>query len=88
MKIRLMPRTLSGKWSVVLSILFIILIWLKMEYSIHVMTFAIAAIGLAGFIISIIAIVKNKDRSIISFLPVLVGLIIILWIIGEMIYPH
>ena len=51
-------------------------------------TFAIAAFGIAGFILAIIAIFKNKDKSILNFLPLLVGLIILLWIAAEVIYPH
>jgi len=87
-KITLLPKNKLGKWSVGLSIAFIILIWLKIQFSIHVMTFAIAALGLAGFVTSIISIIKNKDRAILSFLPVFIGLIILLWIAGEIIYPH
>lgn len=88
MKIALLPKTCLGKWSVGLSIGFIILIWLKIQYSIPIMTFAIAALGLAGFLIGIIAIIKKRDISILNFLPILVGLIIILWIAGEMVSPH
>lgn len=88
MKITLLPKSLLGKWSLGLSVVFIVLIWLKIQYSIHIMTFAIAALGLAGFITSIISIFKIKDRSILNFLPILVGLIIVFWIVAEIIYPH
>lgn len=88
MKIRLWPKSGFGKWSAGLSIFFIILIWLKMQYGIHLMTFAIAALGLAGFLLGIVAIFKNKDRSILIYLSILVGLVIILWIAAELLYPH
>lgn len=88
MKMSLLPKTHLGKWSVGLSIAFIILIWLKIQFGIHVMTFAIAALGLGGFLMGIVAIMKNKDRSILNFLSILVGLVIIIWIVGEIIYPH
>lgn len=88
MKITLLPKTRLGKWSVGLSTSFIILIWLKIQYGLPLMTFAIAFLGLLGFLIGIVAIIKNKDSSILNFLPILVGLIIILWIAGEIIYPH
>lgn len=88
MKMSLLPKTHLGKWSVGLSIAFIILIWLKIQFGIHVMTFAIAALGLVGFLMGSVAIVKNKDLSILNFLPILVGSIIIIWIAGEIIYPH
>ena len=88
MRLNVLPKTTLGKWSVGLSIVFIILIWMKMQYSIHVPTFAIAAVGLIGFIMSIIAIFRNKDRSIVVLLPILVGIIIVLWTVGELIFPH
>ena len=88
MRLNVVPKTTLGKSSVGLSIVFIILIWMKMQYSIHVPTFAIAAVGLIGFIMSIIAIFRNKDRSILVLLPILVGIIIVLWTAGELIFPH
>jgi len=88
MKITLIPKSNLGKCSVGLSIAFIILIWLKIQFSIPVMTFAIAALGLTGFITSLVSIFKNKDRAVLTFLPILVGLIIIFWITGEIMFPH
>lgn len=88
MKITLTPKTPLGKWSLGLSIGFIVLIWLKIQFSIHVMTFAIAALGLGGFFTTIEAFVRYKDISVLGLLPVLVGLIIILWIAAEISYPH
>jgi len=90
MRLNLLPKTTSGKWSVGISIVFIILICMKILniISIPIPTFAIAALGLIGFILSIIAIFKNKDRAILNFLPILVGLLIILWTIAEFIFPH
>ncbi|MCB2292383.1 hypothetical protein LGK95_02365 [Clostridium algoriphilum] len=87
MKITLLPKTDLGKWATVLSIAFIILIFFKIQYSIHVPTFTIAALGLTGFVVGIIAIIK-RDRFMGSFLSILVGLVIILWIIGEFTNPH
>ena len=88
MKFTFLPITTLGKWAIGLSILFIILIWAKISYSIPIPTFAIAAFGIAGFLISIIAIFKNRDKAILNFLPLLVGLIILLWIAAELIFPH
>jgi hypothetical protein len=88
MRLTILPKTTLSKSSVIISVVFIILIWTKIQFSIHVPTFAIGALGLIGFIVSIIAIFKNKDRSVLIFLPVLVGLIIILWTAAEFIFPH
>ncbi len=88
MKITLLPKTASGKWAAVLSIAFIILIYLKIQYSLPMPTFSIAALGLAGFAAGIVAIIKSKDRSILAFLSIPVGLVIIIWVVGEFISPH
>jgi hypothetical protein len=88
MKVVLLPKTLSGKWSLGLSIAFIILIFFKILYSLHVPTFAIAALGLAGFVVGIVAILKNRDRALLIFIPIVAGIIIILWTAAEFIFPH
>jgi hypothetical protein len=88
MKLKIKPGTKMGKWSVGLGIIFIILIWLKIQFFLPVPVFAIAALGLAGFVLSLIALIKNRDRSILLFIPVLVGSIIIIWASAELIFPH
>jgi hypothetical protein len=88
MRLTFLPKTILGKLSVVISIVFIILMWAKIQYSIHLPTFTIAALGLIGFIVSIVAIFKNKDRSILNLLPFLLGLLIISWAVAELTSPH
>lgn len=59
MKITVLPKTRVGKWSVGLSIAFIFLIGLGMlGYPVPLPVFGIAALGLAGFVTSIVGIVK------------------------------
>ena len=88
MRFTFLPKTTLGKWALGLSIAFIILIWWKIQGSMPIPTFAIAALGIAGFVISIVAIFKNKDRCILFLLPLLVGLVILLWTAAELIFPH
>ena len=88
MKFTVLPKTRLGKCSVGLSILFIILILLKMQDSMPLPTFAVAVFGIAGFILALIAIFRNKDKVILIFLPLLVGLVIIFWIAAELTFPH
>jgi hypothetical protein len=87
-KVVIIPKTLAGKCAVGLSIVFIVLIGAKIQYSLQAPTFAIAALGLAGFIGSIVAIFKNKDKAILNFLAIIVGAVIILWFAAELIFPH
>lgn len=88
MKTTFVPETNSGKWALGISIAFIVLITLKIMGSMPLPTFGIAAIGLVGFLVGVFAIIKNKDRSILTFIPILVGLVIILWTAGELLFPH
>ncbi len=88
MKTKLLPKSILGKLSIGLSIAFIILIWLKIQIAIPIMTFCIATLGLVAFFTSIISIVKNKDRALLNFLPILVGVIIIFWAAAEIIFLH
>lgn len=88
MRFTFLPKSTLGKWALGLSIFFLIFIFLKIQGLMPLPTFAVAAFGIVGFILAIIAIFKNKDKAILNFLPLLVGLIILLWIVAEVIYPH
>lgn len=76
MKITLVPKTDLGKLASILCIAFIIMILLKSSVGFPLPTFMISGIGAAGFVVGVIAIIK-KDRSIGSFLSILVGVVII-----------
>jgi hypothetical protein len=88
MRLALLPKTAMGKWSVALSIAFIVLIWAKIEDSMPVPTFAIAVLGLAGSILAVTAVLKKKDRSVTFLLPILVGLVLVVWVAAELAFPH
>ena len=88
MKLHFIPKTRLGKWSIGLSIAFIILIWTKIQYSIPMPSFAIAALGLTGLFTDIVAVFRNKDRSVLNLLLILVSSLILLWIVAELIFPH
>lgn len=85
---KLFPKTHAGRWAFGLSVAFIVLITVKIIAFLPLPTFAVAALGLAGFILGIVAIFKNKDRAILTFIAILVGLVIILWTVLEFIFPH
>jgi hypothetical protein len=85
---KFLPKTLLGKWAVGLSLAFIILMAIKIIAFLPLPTFFIATLGLAGFVVSIMAIFINKDRAILIFLGILVGVVIILWTVAEIISPY
>lgn len=49
-------------------------------------TFGIAAIGVVGFLVGSYAMIKDKERSILTVIPILVGLPLILWTAGELLF--
>lgn len=88
MRFTVVPKTRLGKWALGLSVAFIVLITVKIIAFLPLPAFVIAALGLAGFIMGILAIVKTTDTAILTFVAILVGLSIMLWIVFEFIFPH
>ena len=88
MRLYILPRDKQGIWSAALTAAFIVLIALKIRGAMPLSTFAIAALGLAGFFLGIYAVVDRQNRSILTFLSVPTGLLIIVWIVAEIIFTH
>ena len=88
MKATFTPKTSAGKWSAGLSIAFIVLIGLKIMDLMRIPSPVIVALGFIGFVIGIVAIIKNKERSILVFLSIPVGLLIVFSAAAELIYPY
>jgi len=88
-RIKLWPKAKAGKYAAYLTLLFIILMILKFfTYSIPLPTPFIAGLGVLGFIFGTISTNKNKDRSLLTLLSVMVGLLVILWVAAEILFPH
>jgi len=98
-----MPKTKLGKWSVYLIglfILFLIIFYILIAtgqrggdtfFSNTYLTipFLLAAVsGVASFIVGPIAIIKQRERSVLVFLSSFVGLLITLFLAAELIFPH
>jgi len=93
MKIQLWPKKTSGKWSATLTLLFIILMLIKlfglaMFIRLPLPTPFLAVMGVAGFVMGVISIVKNKDRALLTLLSIPVGLLIIFWTVAEIAVLH
>ncbi|MEN6328212.1 MAG: hypothetical protein ABFD18_18640 [Syntrophomonas sp.] len=93
MKIQLCSKTAPGKWATILTLLFIVLMSLKLSalamlIRLPLPTPLIAVIGVVGFIIGAISIIKNKDRALFTLLSIPVGLLIIFWTVAEIAVPH
>ena len=82
------PRTTTGKWSVGLGIAFSVLICLKLLGAMPLPTSSIAALGLAGFVLALVAFFRKRDRSVPGPLPIATGVVILLWTAAELLFPH
>jgi cation transport ATPase len=86
------PQTKFGKWSVWLNAFFLIAIGISiildnvfgiLSYDNHWWDVTVPILALAtvaAFILGIIAIIKNKERSVFVYASVIVGLLVILFI--------
>lgn len=93
MKIQFWSKTKAGKYAANFTLLFIVLMFLKFfalgnSVRIPLPTPFIAGLGVIGFIMGIVSVVKNKDRSLLTILSIIIGLLIIFWVAGEIAYPH
>ena len=92
MKTDFMPKTRLGKWSVWLNAFFLIVIIISiilvdvlglLSYDDHwwdVTVPILAITTITAFILGIIAIVKNKERSVLVYISVTIGFLAILFI--------
>ena len=46
------------------------------------------ASGISAFIIGLIAIIRLKERALLVYLAILIGALLIIFLIGELIFPH
>jgi hypothetical protein len=96
---RILPESSLGKWSVGLAIAFIVLMtfpwFLSRALSERIgipfgFSFGMLAIlsGLAALVTGLISALKQKERSLLVYLSILVGLFALVFIIGEFAVPH
>ncbi len=103
MKITFTPKTHLGKWTVGLIIAFFIFLavffifiqlgerggeTLFSNLKLFV-PYSIAALSaVASFFTGLITTFKNKERSVLVFLCMVVGFLVLLWILAELVFPH
>ena len=98
-----LPKTSLGKWSfgliIVFFLLFVIFQLLVASgqrggatfFSNPVLTIPILLAGISGvfaFFTGIISIVRSKERSVLVFLATAIGLFVMLFWLGEILFPH
>ena len=93
MKMQLYSKKTAGKWAASLTILFIVLMVLKfwtlaIPLRLPLPSLFIAFLGVIGFIMGVVSIVKNKDRALLTLLSIPIGLLVIFWVAAEIAFPH
>ena len=98
-----MPRTIMGKWSTGLIIafflffaVFLILVALGQRggdtfFSNLALTIPMLLAGVSGvsaLVTGIIGIVKSRERSVLVFLATAIGLVVLIFSLGEILFPH
>lgn len=91
-----LPKTRLGKWSVGLIIIFFLLFVMGNlivrlqgpKFLLSIPMFGAGATAILAFFTGIISIIKNKERSIPVFVATLIGLLVLWFVLGEILYPH
>jgi len=102
-KVYFIPRTVPGKWSIRLIFAFIVLFSLFQilvatgqrggatffSNLILAVPIVIAGIcGVASFFTGLVGVIKSRERSILVYIAMIIGLCVLLFILGEIIFPH
>jgi len=98
-----MPKTVLGKWAIWLIVVFFILFAVFQilvaigqrggekffdNLLLAMPGLLMAITGIGSFFTGIVSIVKNKERAALVFVATAVGLLILLFVLGEIIFPH
>ena len=98
-----MSRTKFGKWSVSLISAFFVLILVFYGFIIagqrggetffSNLTLAIpmllaGACAVAAFVVGLNAMIRQRERSVLVYVAVVIGALITLWIAAEILFPH
>jgi hypothetical protein len=98
MRTGFLPKSIIGKWSVGLVAAFILLSVLSSVLTGlggvgpgivgPIITFAFGISGIAALVTGLISVTKNKERSILVFLALVVGFFTLVFFLGEFLVPH
>jgi len=103
MRVTILPKTPLGKWStgfigafVVFFVTFILLVASGQQGGdtffsnlvLGIPGLLAGASGVLAFLTGLIGVIRNKERSILVFLAMLIGLYVLVFGLGEVIFPH
>jgi len=93
MRITILPKTNPGRWSVGLAVTFILVIVFNIlsqkrinfepgSVAIRIFFIALCITGIGSLVTGLIGIINSKERSLLTFLALLVGLFTLLFIVS------
>jgi hypothetical protein len=103
MKVYILPGTALGKWSIWLIVGFIVLFgsfWLMVATGqrggegffdnllLTVPVLLAAAAAIASFITGLVSLIKYRERSILIYPAMAIGLFVLIFVVGEIAVPH
>lgn len=87
MKINFIPKTILGKWSVGL-IIFLLLVLVMPQIRLPAFGPLAAVCGVVSFFTGMIAVIRQKERSISVIISTVIGFLATLFVIAEILFPH
>lgn len=84
----LLPKTQSGKWGLGLCLAFALLFLFKALISFPLPSPVIFAVGIAGFIVNIVALFRGERSMVFYVLGGLISSFVLFWVGGELLFPH
>ncbi len=84
----LLLKTSSGKLGLGLCLTFAMLFVLKVLIPLSLPSPFIFAVGIAGFIVSVIALFRGERSIVFYVLGGLISSFVLFWIGGELLFPH
>jgi len=103
MRVIILPKSYLGKWSIGLIAAFVVFFVIFQilvasgqrggetffsNLALTIPIFLAGASGVLAFLTGLIGVIRNKERSILVFLAMLVGFLVLLFSIGEVAFPH
>jgi hypothetical protein len=103
MRVTILPKTPLGKWSTGLVVAFVVLLVAflllvasgqrggETFFSNLVLTIPMLLAGTSGmlaFLTGLVGVIRNRERSLLVFLAMSIGLYVLILCLGEVIFPH
>jgi hypothetical protein len=87
-KLSLKPQSGLGVWGLATTVLFVALFLAKITLHFALPSFAIFGVGFVGLGLNIGAVVKGERSFIVLALGAFVGLFLVVFVGGEVLFPH